>query len=231
MRRIIVGVFLIFLLPVGATASEMIARARTGQWIISVITDGNSWKDDCSLKLTAENYQFKREISLKRAHVNCALFGPVHVIASESNDPKSTLVFFEAARGGDGDHSGPIVEVYKLTNHGFQKLGEQQLFDATYHRKDKEITAVMGAVLYSLCNSCDGPEASEPEDNFYISARIVISSTGISIKPTISKQESKVLLDKFDSRAAQAIKDHHFDKDYPVFVKDLKQQLEIFLKK
>lgn len=231
MRRIIVGVFLILLLPAGATASEIVARARTGQWIISVITDGDTWKDVCSLKLIAENYQLKREISLKRAYVNCALFGPAQVITSESNDPRSTLVFFEAARGGDGDHSGPIIEVYKLTNHGFQKLGEQVLFDATYHRKDKEITAVTGAVLYSLCNSCDGPEASDPEDNFYISAEIMIGSTGISIRPTISKQERKVLLDKFDSRAAQAIKDHHSDKDYPVFVKNLRQQLESFLKK
>jgi hypothetical protein len=181
--------------------------------------------------LIAENYLFKREISLKEAHVNCALFGPVHVIAAESNDRKSTLVFFEAARGGDGDHSGPIVEVYKLTNQGFQKLGEQQLFDATYHRRDKQITAVTGAVLYSFCDTCDGPESSDPEDNFYISAKLMISSTGISVKPTISKQERKALLDKFDSRAAQAIKDHHFDKDYPVFVKNLRQQLEMFLKK
>jgi hypothetical protein len=231
MRRLIVGVFLILLLPGSAAASEIVAKARTGQWKISVITDGDSWKDDCSLNLIAETYQLKRETTLKRAHVNCALFGPVHVIAAESNDGKSTLAFFEAARGGDGDHSGPIIEIYRLTNHGFQKLGEQQLFHATYHRKDKEITAVTGAVLYSLCYTCDGPDASDPEDNFYISTKIMISSTGISIKPTISKQERKVLLDKFDSRVAQAIKDHDFDKNYPAFVKNLRQQLEMFLKK
>jgi len=73
--------------------------------------------------------------ALRETALNCALFGPVHVIASEPMIVNPTLVFFEAARGGDGDHSGPIIEIYRLTNHGFRKLGEQQLFRATYQRK------------------------------------------------------------------------------------------------
>jgi hypothetical protein len=119
----------------GASPSEIVARTQTGQWIISVIAVGDSWNETCALNLVAETYQLKREISLKRPNVKCALFGPIQVTAT-AKDLDSTLVFFEAAHGGDGDHSGPIIEVFKLTKQGFQKLGEQEMFDASYQRKN-----------------------------------------------------------------------------------------------
>lgn len=117
----------------------------------------------------------------------------------------------------------------RLTKKGLKKLGEQELFDATYHRKDEQITKVTGTVLYSLCDVCDGPDASDPADNFYIPAKITAGQTSISVKPTISKQEKKVLLEKFDSQAKIDLKEKEHDKDFENYAKAVRKELGSFL--
>ena len=109
---------------------------------MSVESIGEPWKDDCTLKLVAETYQLKRDINIKRQGVNCALFGPIGIAVSDTENREETYVFLEAARGGDGDHSGPIVEVYRLSKLGLKKLGENELFEASYQRSGQAITSV-----------------------------------------------------------------------------------------
>jgi hypothetical protein len=243
MIKTIMVVLLIGLLPSIGFASDVVAKVKTWGWTFTVNVEGDPWEKSCKLNLVADTYKLKREISLKREGVNCALFGPVHIYAAEACDRESVMVFFEAARGGDGDHSGPIVEVFKLTLSGFKKsgeyvfsgatfkkLGEYQLFDATYHRKDEQITSVTGTVLYSFCDTCDGPDGS-PEENFYIPVKMIIGTAGISVKPTLSKQERKSVLEKFDAMSIIAINEHDYDKDYPEFVKTIRKELSTFLLK
>mgnify|MGYP001618853482 CR=1 FL=1 len=227
---------LLGLIPSIGFAVDVVAKASAWGGTFSVNAEGDAWDKSCKLTLMANTYdkagnKLKREISLKREGVNCALHGPVHIYAADTSDRESVIVFFEASRGGDGDHSGPIVEVFKLTmtNSNFQKLGEEELFDATYHRKNEQITSVTGTVLYSLCQYCDGP--SDTEDDFYIPAIMTIGQSDISVKPTISKQEHKSLLEKFDARAAIAIKENDFDKKIPNFIKAVRKEMNTFLRR
>jgi hypothetical protein len=217
------------MIPSVVFSAEVVAKAGTWGWKLAVISDGDPWESSCKLRLVADTYQLKHEVSIKRKGVNCALFGPVHLYAAETPDHNSVTIFFEAARGGDGDHSGPIVEAFKLTKKGLKKLGEHELFDATYNRKDEQITSVTGTVLYSLCDICDGPDASDPADNFYIPAKITTGQTGISVKPTITKQERKALLDKFDSQAKIDSKEKEHDKDFENYIKVVRKELASFL--
>jgi hypothetical protein len=228
MIKFMIIAVIIGLSPSIGLASEVVAKTRTWAWTFTVTSEGDPWDKSCKLKLVADTYQLKREINLKKKDVNCALFGPVNMYAAEAPDRESTMLFFEASRGGDGDHSGPIVEAYRLTRAGFKKLGEQELFDATYHRKDEQITSVTGTVLYSFCESCDGPDATDPADNFYVPAKITIGSTGFSIKPMLSKTDRKSLLEKFDSRSAAVMKENDFDKDS---IQDVRKALNTFLNK
>jgi hypothetical protein len=211
MKTILVAAMLALAPTMGFTA-DIIAKAGTWGWTLSVIDEGSEWAPSCKLELVAETYKVKRVISLKRDNHNCALFGPVHLYAAEAPNHESAIVFFESARGGDGDHSGPIVEVFALTRQGFKKLGEQELFDATYHRANEQITSVTGKVLFSLCDVCDGPEAAEDEDNFYIPVKITIGPTGILVKPLMTKQERKALLERFDNRARIVLKENGNEK-------------------
>lgn len=220
------------LLPTGGFAGEIIAKDKTWWWSVSVNADGNSWDKSCKLKLTAETHQNKQEINIKREFYNCGLYGPVHLhSAAESLENESSLVFLEAARGGDGDHTGPIVEVFKLTRNKIKKLGEQELFDAIYYRKGEQIKYVTGSVVFDLCESCDGPEVSLPEDTFYIPAKMTIAEDKIIVKPALSKQERKAVLDKFDARVAIATKENESDKEFPKFVKSVRDKLASFLKR
>ncbi len=223
-----IAVILAIIPSIGFTA-EVVAKAKTWNWTLSVIAEGDAWEKSCKLELIADAYQIKHEISLKRKGNNCALYGPVHLFAAEAPDHNSIIAFFEAARGGDGDHSGPLVEVFRLTKQDLKKIGEQELFDATYHRKNERITAVTGTVLYSLCDSCDGPEVADPADNFYIPARMTISQAVISVKPTISKQERKALLEKFDAQSKIDSKEKGHDKDFEKYVKAVRKELISFL--
>jgi hypothetical protein len=217
------------IIPTMVFSAEVVAKAGTWGWKLSVISEGDPWGNSCKLKLVADTYKLKHEVSIKRKGLNCALFGPVHLYAAETLDHNSVTVFFEAARGGDGDHSGPIVEAFKLTKKALKKLGEQELFDATYQRKDEQITFVTGTVLYSLCDVCDGPDASDPVDNFSIPAKITTIQNSISVKPTISKQERKALLERFDSQAKKDSKEKEHDKDFEGYVKAVRKDLATFL--
>jgi len=204
--------------------ADVLAQARTWTWKVTVESTGEPWKDDCTLNLVAETYQLKRDTNIKRQGVNCALFGPIGIAASDTENREETYVFFEAARGGDGDHSGPIVEVYRLNKQGFKKLGEKELFEASYQRSGQAITSITGRVLFSFCSVCDGPEAGEPLDNINVPVRLTIGCGGLCIKPTLAKRERNALLAKFEERKQKAAENYHADADYQKFITNLEEE-------
>lgn len=222
-------IFALLLVWSPLSGADVMAKARTWTWRVAVESTGDSWKNDCKLQLIAETYQLRRETSLRRQGVNCALFGPVSIAVSDTENRESTHVFFEAARGGDGDHSGPVVEVYRLNKQGFKKLGEQELFEASYHRTGQVITSVAGKVLFSFCNVCDGPEASEPADNIFVPVRITVGCGGLCVKPTLTKRERETLLGKFEERKSKRAENHHVDANYQKYMAHLEKELRALL--
>ncbi|HEY5995257.1 MAG TPA: hypothetical protein VIU46_11740 [Gallionellaceae bacterium] len=219
----------VFILAVSASTAhaELVARAQTGPWQLSIEAE-DATSDDCSVNLVADNHSYEHKISLKRKGGGCSFFGPVMIFGTNSPDYKLTHVFVEGARGGDGDHTGPIVEVFAVNEHGIKKLGEQELFDASYQRKDGEVVSISGKVLFSLCDACDGPDAAGARDNIFVPAVITFGCKGICVKPAVSQEERARIVSRFEAAVTAASKEYgrHVDK---AFVKRLRTRLMEFL--
>jgi hypothetical protein len=187
-----------------ASMADVVAKARSAKWQLSVESAGELHLPTCTLKLIAESGQVKRVTSIKRPGHACTLFGRVGIAVSDAPNREEVHVFLEAARGGDGDHTGPIVQVFHLDEQGFKKLGEQELFEASYQRSGETITSITGKVLFSLCDTCDGPEVADPEDNIFVPVRLTIGCNGICVTPSANPAERQAILQRFRERASKS---------------------------
>jgi hypothetical protein len=207
---------------------KTLASVQVGSNVISVVSI-NSWQDNCELNLLADGVQGKYEISLKENNAYCSMFGPVKLISAKRADQKKNIVIVQAARGGDGDHTGPILDVYSLSNNKFKKLGEQELFESGYKVRNDEILFITGKVLFSFCDVCDGPEAAGDEDNIFVPAKITFGCSGICVRPDISISERTALITRFNATKNQKLSEEGQDKDYFDFVNNLEKRFTEFL--
>jgi hypothetical protein len=226
LRNVALLITLVAILP--TSNADTLATTRTWTRQLSLVTSGDSWKKDCDLVLFSEGYQSKAKVSLKQKDGLCPLFGPVMLFATDSTDHKSTIVFVEAARGGDGEHTGPILVVYSLSKNEFKKLGEQELFDAIYQRKNDVIVSVTGKVLFSFCDVCDGPDVADLEDNIFIPAELTFGCGGVCVKPTLTKQGSNAFVSLFSARKANALKDRK-NEEYSTYANNLERRFSEFI--
>jgi hypothetical protein len=208
MKRIL-WIFLVWSLEFTTTISfaATLATSHISKLDISLETAGDPWKDSCSLDLVSKNPKGSAKISLKGKNSLCPLFGPVNLITASSINHNSVIVIVQAAHGGDGEHTGPILDVYSFSKNEFKKLGSQELFDADYQRIDGALASVKGKVLFSFCDVCDGPDAADPNDNIYVPATLTFGCNGICVKPQISKQERNEIISLFNAAKSRAIKE------------------------
>ena len=208
------------------TTADIVARSHTWAGSVSIERDGEEWSEGCSLTLIAHFQQITHRISLKRPYVNCSLFGPVQIVLSEAPDHSEVLVFVEAARGGDGDHSGPILEVFHLGKSAIRKIGEAELFSANYVRKDQQIDSITGRILFTFCTVCDGPEAADPEDNIFVPVRIRIRENSLETDLTATDVERTALWRQFQTRKQAALEEY----GEPEYIASLEKQLAALLR-
>lgn len=170
---------------------------------MTVAATGLPGDADCTLDLVADSYKGRQQISLKRPETLCTLLGPVQMLASEALDFATVHIFVEAIRGG-GEHAGPVVEIFALSDSGLRKLGEHELFDASYQRHDQTINAVTGKMLFSFCVICGGADAN-PDDDFFVPATLTIGCDGLCVKPTITRTERAAIEKQVAARKAQLL--------------------------
>lgn len=194
-----------------AAEVEQIAATRTWTWQVTVAATGQPGESDCTLDLIAESYKGRQQISLKRTETFCTLLGPVQVLAAEAPDFGTVQIFVEAIRGG-GEHAGPVVEVFTLTDAALRKLGEQELFDAAYQRDEHAIVAVTGKKLFSFCVMCGSPEAN-PDDDFFIPATLTIGCDGLCVTPTMKRAERTAIEKQFAARKTKLLIELKDDQD------------------
>lgn len=213
----------------GTAHADTLAHAATPNWQFSIVGSDDDMSEDCTLTLVAQGKQGHHQVSLKEKYYGCSFYGPEKITAADA--PGGALVFVEGARGGDGDHTGPVVAVYRLTAKGFKKLGRQELFDAHYNRRNGRIVSVSGKVLFSFCGVCDGPDAAPPEDNIFVPAMLKPGCGGICVKPTVSARQRAAIVTKFEHRKAELAKEKsYYDRDGSD-AKKLEQRLRAFLRK
>jgi len=221
-------VFLLILLtPLHATAGQIVARMQMGRYTLSVISKGEAHTEKCELNLVAEAYKFRRSMTLKRSYYNCALYGAVRLAGSDVSDKGSTFVFLEAARGGDGDHTGPVVEVFGLSPKGFKKIGEVELFDATYVREDGSISEVTGKLRFDFCDVCDGPEVSPHK--VFVPVRFSVRPDGLTTRSALDEEEKAVIRRKFDEVKRSALTDVGKRRKYEEYVQQLERNFRDLL--
>lgn len=230
-QLILAALFLLTWYPV--SNAEIVAKATTGEWKVSLIADGDPYDKNCRLDLVGETYQVKQKISLKQqgrrhsADTGCSLFGPIQIVASPAPDYKSTFVIVEAARGGDGDHTGPLLAIFQLTKSGFRQLAEKEIFDALYHRQNQVITSITGSVYFTFCDVCDGPSAGEYD--FYVPARITFGCGSICFRPSINKADRTALIQRFNAQKAKVLEEEKKSAEYRLYLDRVQKNLNDFL--
>lgn len=211
-------------------AGGTIARTELGRYTLSLESSGSPYIDKCDLNLVADAHDFMRSISLRRSFYNCALHGGVQILGSLDAEGDSAAVFVEAARGGDGDHTGPIVEVFRLNHRGFQKLGEVELFDATYVRDGGRISLVTGKALFDFCDVCDGPDASR--DKLFIPVQVNVLPGGLTIRSTLDQRGKAVAEKRFEDMKRSSVAEvGKYRRTYESYVRKLEARFRDLLAK
>lgn len=120
----------------------------------------------------------------------------------------------QARYGGDGEHTENILIIFELFNHpsesimkrspAINKLFQYSISNVNFIFDDGYLERIDGEVVETLCHVCDGWESSSPGDIFKIP--VTISVPTLVIRPTLSKSESKKVLDKLEKQSAANIK-------------------------
>jgi hypothetical protein len=203
-RLVLISILLA--IPIPAAAGQLIARVELGRYTLSLVAIGDRYNEGCGLDLVAESHKFRRAVSLKHPIYNCATYGAVQVTASHLPGEETPLVFVEASRGGDGDHTPPIVEIFRLGLQGFRRIGRVELLDATYIRDGRRISALTGKVLFNFCDTCDGWEVSPAV--VFVPARVTILPDKILVSPNLDPPAKAAIVAQFDAVKAEALSEN-----------------------
>lgn len=223
MKTIVPILLMMAFSAVQSWGEEIIARTELGRYTITLVPSGSPYTDTCNLRLIAEADNFRRSTELRRPFYHCALYGRVQVIGSWEPKDDSATIFVEARRGGDGDHTGPIVEVFRLTPKGFTKLGEIELFDATYVRLEEKISTVWGKMVFNFCDVCDGPEVSE--EKVFVSVQVDVGASGLKVRNTLDEGAKAAVKRQFAEMKRSALARQGQDRrTYEKYVRELERR-------
>jgi len=141
--------------------------------------------------------------------------------------PNTKWFIHQARYGGDGEHSENILMVFELYKHpserimkrspSINKIFQYSLSNVSFDFDGEYLTKINGEIIETLCHVCDGWEVSRPEDIFKIPITIFVPS--LIIQPTLSKPESKELLERLERQSAANIKEQlgYGRKNYPIY--------------
>lgn len=220
---------LVFLAPLSVSAEEILARVQTGRYNLSIVASGVSNLENCQLNLVAEAHNLRRASNLRRSFYNCMLFGPIQITAGKVSQDGTAFVFVEAARGGDGDHTGPIVEVFHLSPAGFRKIGELELFDSTYPREEGNILVLSGKVLFDFCDVCDGPDASQ--DKIFVPVQVKILPDSLTVRSTLNATGKASVTKEFEKMKNERVAEIGQYRNYTEYVRKLEERFRALLAK
>jgi len=229
MTQRLFALILVFLTPSSVSAEEILTRVQIGRYNLSIVASGLSYLENCELNLVAEAHNFRRATSLRRSFHNCMLYGPIQITASKVSQDGTAFVFVEAVRGGDGDHTGPIVEVFHLGLTGFRKIGELELFDATYPREEGNILVLSGKVLFDFCDVCDGPDASE--DKIFVPVQVKILPYSLTVRSTLNVTGKASVAKEFEKMKNERVAEIGQSRNYPEYVRKLEERFRALLAK
>lgn len=221
--------------------SAILNTASTPSWQLAIIGSTEDFSDDCKLDLVATSRRGDGKhhyaASLRGKYSACGFFGPLQIVAGEgkpgegkpSEGTNGTLVFVEGVRGGDANHTGPVVMVFRLSAQGMRKLGEQELFHAQYRRRAGRIVSVSGNVLFTFSPEADDPLDAPAGDKIFVPATLRPGCGGICVRPAVTAKQRAAIIRRFESRRAELLKNKDYYQEDGDYVKGLSRRFHALL--
>ena len=139
----------------------------------------------------------------------------------------SSWLITQARYGGDGHHSENILMIFELHDHPSERIMERSnnvnkifqysLSNVILKFSGDYLATISGEVIETLCDVCDGWEASSPGDIFHIPIDIHVPS--LVIQPTLSCPQAKALLVQLRNQGESNIKEQlgYGNESYPEY--------------
>ncbi len=224
------SISVIFLLMISSHtfAEEIFARTQMLGGTASLIGEKDSkWDESCSLELVVSYWQVEHRAQLRHPIVYCSLYGPVQIVSSETKDGNASLIFVEASRGGDGDHTGILIQAFWISQKEFKKLGEVELFSASYIRRRQKIQAIEGELQFSFSPSSPNLHYTNSRDDIYVPVRVTVDRSGLKVRTTATSAERKAIWRHFRMRRDGAKYDFGTDVDITALESALRAALRM----
>ncbi len=137
------------------------------------------------------------------------------------------LILIEGRYGGDGDHTEDRLIVYRFMDRRLEFIADENISNPEYIERNGILQSVNGIYILSLCDVCDGWDASDPEDIFKIPITLTLHDDVFEMSCRLSSEEKKVLLEGFrrqkEADTSEALK--YRDREYIKFADDIEADL------
>lgn len=151
-------------------------------------------------------------------------YGPARMDVFEGPEG-SVLLAYQSRYGGDGDHTENRLKLFRFDGGTPQRLIDQNIDSVSFVQKNGALAYMRGSYVESLCDSCDGWEASDPDDLFFIP--IVIDVKTMRVRVDLGAREKEALRSRLNLRVAQNIADQqqYGNRTYAAFAKAVKERI------
>ena len=165
-----------------------------------------------------------QQVDVSHAIYKNDIYGSPKVNLFQGSDG-SKLLCYQARYGGDGDHTENILKLFRLQGANSIKLIEQNIDSVKFIEEQGSLKAIRGKYILTLCDVCDGWDAAQYEDVFFVPIKIDLES--FTIETELTQQQKEELLSKFEGQSQRNIDEQlsYGNKNYPEFVKHVKNQL------
>ncbi len=155
-------------------------------------------------------------------------FGQPQVRVFRARDG-SVLLVHQAKYGGDGDHSENRLMMFTFRQGKSQKLLDLNIDFVEFVEEAGALKLIRGKAVESLCDVCDGWDAAEPDDVFFIPITVDVASQTIRAELTYSEKTD--LLSRLETRAAKDVAEQlmYGDKRYPSFASAVTRRVKDLL--
>ena len=175
-----------------------------------------------------DSRELLRKVDVSHPYYGNKVYGgdKIRVFYSQN---RSILLVYQARYGGDGEHTENLLKLFKFQDNKGQKLLDQNIDSVEFVQNNNILKYIKGKYVATLCDVCDGWEASSPEDIFFIP--IVIDVESLTIKSTLSEKEKKDLLARLEQQTEKKIPEQlsYGNKKYPAFVSSVQKQIKNLL--
>jgi hypothetical protein len=143
-----------------------------------------------------------KRVDITNPHYGNKIYGSSRTDMFRSKD-SSLLLVFQASYGGDGDHTGNQLKLFRFHGDSGKKVLDINIDSVKFEKDFNHLKYIRGRTVESLCDVCDGWEAAPPEDVFLIP--IIIDVEALTIKADLAEKEKNDFLSRFEQQVKKDV--------------------------